>query len=109
MRDHGVSYKTENSEKVAWLDKLLWLCAMDDPIVAESEVLMKECVILNLFGQLRTGLGTAESYPLSLQADCAIKRDRLTSCMVDEAQKIQASKNGHIITDLLLHLYDARS
>ncbi|XP_043248471.1 leucine-rich repeat-containing protein 26-like [Colletes gigas] len=109
MRDHGVSYKTEHSEKEMWLDKLLWRCAMDDPVVAESEVLMKECVILNLFSQLRTGLSTAVSYPLSVSAECANMRNLLTRCIDNETRKYTTNTNGNMIKQLLLYLRSAKS
>ncbi|XP_076544765.1 uncharacterized protein LOC117601531 [Osmia lignaria lignaria] len=110
MRDHGVNYKTEESEKEAWLDKLLWLCAINDASVAESEVLMKECVILNLFNQLRTGLSSAESYPLSVSQECVNARNLLTSCIVTQSQRSsQAFTNGNAIKNLLLYLYQART
>ncbi|OAD62390.1 Leucine-rich repeat-containing protein 26, partial [Eufriesea mexicana] len=107
MRDHGVSYKNELSEKEAWLDKLLWLCAIGDASVANSEVLMKECVILNLFNQLRTGLETAESYPLAV--DCAAARDDLTDCIIEQAQKFKLLTNGNVIKELLLYIHQAMS
>ncbi|KAK1116816.1 hypothetical protein K0M31_020517 [Melipona bicolor] len=107
MRDHGVSYKTEENEKQAWLDKLLWLCAIGDANVAKSEVLMKECVILNLFNQLRTGLSTAESYPLTM--DCATERDRLTNCIITEAQAFPSITNGNVIKKLLFYIRQEKS
>lgn len=107
MRDHGVSYKTEQNEKQAWLDKLLWLCAIGDASTAKSEVLMKECVILNLFNQLRTGLSTAESYPLTV--DCATERDRLTNCIITEAPAFRSITNANVIKKLLLYIRQAKS
>lgn len=107
MRDHYVSYKTELSEKEAWLEKLLWLCAIGDASVAESELLMKECVILNLFNQLRTGLSSAESYPLN--ANCANERDRLMDCIVSERYKMNLPNNGNVIKKLLLYIHRYKS
>ncbi|CAD1481111.1 unnamed protein product, partial [Heterotrigona itama] len=107
MRDHEVSYKTEQNERQTWLDKLLWLCAIGDANVAKSEVLMKECVILNLFNQLRTGLSTAESYPLAV--DCATERDRLTNCMITETQAFRSITNGYVIKKLLLYIRQTKS
>ncbi|CAL7934596.1 unnamed protein product [Xylocopa violacea] len=107
MRDHGVGYEIEQSEKETWLDKLLWLCAIGDASVAKSEVLMKECVILNLFNQLRTGLSTAASYPLTV--DCAVQRDRLTNCIAEEARSFQSLTNGNVIRNLLLYVHQAKS
>ncbi|KZC09127.1 SLIT and NTRK-like protein 2 [Dufourea novaeangliae] len=107
MRDHGVSYKTEQSEKETWLDKLLWLCAIDNPEVAESEILIKECVILSLFNQLRTGLSTAESYPLFVSGECQEARNRLTDCVANEAQNQRTYTNGNVIAKLFLYLREA--
>ncbi|XP_076239638.1 uncharacterized protein LOC143182503 [Calliopsis andreniformis] len=109
MRDHGVNYKTEQSEKETWLDKLLWHCAIDAD-VARSETLMKECVILELFKQLQTGLSTAESYPLSVSNECVDARNLLTSCIATEAQsQDQAFTNGNIMKKLLLYLRQAKT
>ncbi|XP_017878030.1 chaoptin-like [Ceratina calcarata] len=107
LRDHGVAYKIESIEKEAWLDKLLWLCAIGDASVAESEELIKECVILNAFNQLRTGLSTAESYPLV--TNCAVQRNLLTSCIVTETQRQQSLTNGNVIKKLLLYIGQAKS
>nr|XP_012152816.1 PREDICTED: TLR4 interactor with leucine rich repeats-like isoform X2 [Megachile rotundata] len=110
MRDHGVNYRTEQSQKEAWLDKLLWLCAINDEKVAESEDLMKECVILNLFNQLRTGLSTAESYPLQdVSQECVNARNLLTDCIVTDTRKYDTFTNGNVIKNLLLYLYQAKS
>ncbi|CAK9830353.1 Leucine-rich repeat-containing protein 26 [Anthophora retusa] len=106
MRNHGIRGRTEMSEKEEWLDKPLWHCAISDAIVAKSEVLMKECVILNLFNQLRTGLTTAESYPLN--AKCSSERNRLTDCIVLEALQFQTYTNGNIIKKLLLYLHQTK-
>ncbi|XP_076766381.1 uncharacterized protein LOC143433121 [Xylocopa sonorina] len=107
MRDHGVSQKIEESEKETWLDKLLWYCAIGDENVAKSELLMKECVILNLFNQLRTGLSTATSYPLA--TNCAVQRDRLTNCIAKEARDSESLTNGNFIKNLLFYLRHAKS
>lgn len=80
MRDHGVNYVDGESEKEAWVDKLLWLCAIGDTSVAESEVSMKECIILNLFNQFRTGLEKSNS----TIDQCAPERHQLTSCIAAE-------------------------
>ncbi|XP_076655915.1 uncharacterized protein LOC143360701 [Halictus rubicundus] len=110
MRDHGVSYASETGEKErAWLDKLLWLCAIDDPVIAGSELSMKECVLFNLYQQLRTGLVSAESYPLPLNSQTADAINSLMHCVVNQAEKDQAATNGRIISDLLLYLYRAKS
>nr|XP_033327219.1 leucine-rich glioma-inactivated protein 1-like [Megalopta genalis] len=110
MRDHGVSYKTGASDaKEAWLDKLLWLCAIDDSAVAGSELLIKECLLLNLFEQLKTGLTTAESYPLQISYDCADAMDRLMVCAAKESEDAGPSTNARFVTNLLLYLREARS
>ncbi|XP_060821753.1 leucine-rich repeat transmembrane neuronal protein 1-like [Bombus pascuorum] len=101
MRDHGVNYKTEQSKKEEWLDKLLWLCAMDDASVVKSEDSMKECIILNLFNQLRTGLSTAQSYPLSV--DCPVESNLLMACLATGAT------NGEVIKNLLLYIHKTKS
>ncbi|KOC69046.1 Leucine-rich repeat-containing protein 26 [Habropoda laboriosa] len=107
MRDHGVSCRTEMSEKEAWLDKPLWHCAISDANIAKSEALLKECVILNLFNQLRTGLTTAESYPLD--AKCADMRNRLTNCIAVEANMSRNLTNGNVTKMLLLYLRQNKS
>lgn len=96
-----MNYKTEQSKKEEWLDKLLWLCAMDDASVVKSEDSMKECVILNLFNQLRTGLSTAQSYPLPV--DCPVESNFLTACLDTGAT------NGKVIKNLLLYIHKTMS
>ncbi|XP_078036231.1 uncharacterized protein LOC144469638 [Augochlora pura] len=109
MRDHGVSYKTGfSSAQETWLDKLLWLCAIDDSAVAASELLIKECVLLNLFEQLRIGLTTAESYPLQVSSECADAMDRLMVCAAKESEEAGPSTNARFVTNLLLYLREAR-
>ncbi|XP_076672063.1 uncharacterized protein LOC143371084 [Andrena cerasifolii] len=110
MRDHGVSYEAELSEKESWLDKLLWLCAIGNADVANSEILMKECVILNLFNQLRTGLSTAELYPLTLPQECVDARKIFTSCIAMQARTHdRAFTNGNVIKRLLQYLQQTKS
>lgn len=109
MWDHGVSYETELSEKESWLDKLLWLCAIGNADVAKSEILMKECVILNLFNQLRTGLSTAEFYPLTLSQECMGARKIFTNCIATQAQDDHAFTNGNVIKTLLRYLQQSKS
>ncbi|XP_003250993.1 leucine-rich repeat-containing protein 26 [Apis mellifera] len=98
MRDHGVNYVDGESEKEAWVDKLLWLCAIGDTSVAESEVSMKECIILNLFNQFRTGLEKSNS----TIDQCAPERHQLTSCIA--AENRHQLTNGNVIKKLLFYI-----
>lgn len=104
MQDHGVNYKNEQNKKEAWVDKLLWLCAIGDASVAESELLMKECVILNLFNQFRTGLSTEKSN--STIDHCVAERHELTSCIVAENQ--HRLTNGNVIKKLLFYIHQTK-
>ncbi|XP_031829335.2 uncharacterized protein LOC116425561 [Nomia melanderi] len=108
MRDHGVSYKSGTDEKETWLDKLLWLCAIDDPAAAESELLIKQCVIMNLFNQLRTGLTTADSYPRYF-SKCVDPGYFLIDCVLKEAEPHRTDTNANVISNLLLYLRHAKS
>lgn len=108
MRDHGVSYKSGHDEKETWLDKLLWLCAIDDPAVAESELLIKQCVILNLFNQLRTSLPATGSYPLHW-SKCADPGYFLIDCIKKEAEPRGTDTNANVISNLLLYLRQTKS
>lgn len=110
LHDLGISYKTEQRGKEDWLDDILWLCAADDGKVADSEVLMKECVILNLFNQLRTGLTTAESFPLSIPQDCTYARNQLATCVAtDRKRGREVITNGHVVRKLLRQLMESKS
>ncbi|XP_072756656.1 uncharacterized protein [Anoplolepis gracilipes] len=110
LRDMGISYKTEERGEENWLDSILWLCAADDGKVADSEVLMKECVILNLFNQLRTGLTTAESFPLSIPQECIYARNALTTCVAtDRRHSREVVTNGHVVRKLLRQLWESKS
>ena len=110
MQDHGVSYETELREKESWLDKLLWLCAIGNADVAKSEILMKECLILNLFNQLRTGLSTAEFYPLTLPRECVDARKIFTSCIATQTRTYDhAFTNGNVIKRILQYLQQTKS
>lgn len=104
MRDHGVNYENGESEKEAWLDKLLWLCAIGNTSVAESEILMKECIILNLFNQFRTGLSIEKSN--STTNHCAAERYQLTSCIA--AENHHQLTNGNVIKKLLFYIHQTK-
>ncbi|KAL6447389.1 hypothetical protein ACFW04_001536 [Cataglyphis niger] len=110
LQDLGINYKTEQRGEENWLDSILWLCAADDGKVADSEVLMKECVILNLFNQLRTGLTTAESFPLSIPQECIYARNELTRCIAtDHRRGREVITNGHVVRKLLRQLTESKS
>ncbi|GAB1867848.1 Chondroadherin-like [Camponotus japonicus] len=110
LHDLGINYKTEQRGLENWLDSILWLCAADDGKVADSEVLMKECVILNLFNQLRTSLTTAESFPLSIPQDCIYARNELTTCIAtDRKRGREVITNGHVVRKLLRQLMESKS
>jgi len=110
LQDLGISYKTDQRGEENWLDSILWLCAVDDVKVADSEVFMKECVVLNLFNQLRTGLTTAESFPLSIPEECTYVRNELTKCIAtDHRHAREVVTNGHVVRKLLRHLQESKS
>ncbi|TGZ37736.1 uncharacterized protein [Temnothorax longispinosus] len=110
LRDLGINYKIEQRGEENWLDDILWLCAADDVKIAESEVFMKECVVLNLFNQLRTGLTTAESFPLSIPQECTYARNELTQCIAaDRRHGREVVTNGHVVRKLLRQLRESKS
>lgn len=110
LHDLGIDYRTTQRGEEDWLDSLLWLCAADDGKVADSEVLMKECVIFNLFNQLRTGLTTSESYPLDVSQECAYAREELTRCaMTGRKSSKEVVTNGHVVRKLLRQLKESKS
>ncbi|XP_011874529.1 PREDICTED: leucine-rich repeat-containing protein 26-like [Vollenhovia emeryi] len=110
LRDLGISYKTDQRDEENWLDSILWLCAMDDVKTAASEVFMEECVILNLFNQLRTGLTTAESFPISTPQECIYARNELTTCIAaDRRNGREVVTNGNVVRKLLRHLRESKS
>lgn len=105
-----MSYKTEQRGEENWLDGVLWLCAGDDVKIAESEVFMRECVILSLFNQLRTGLTTAESFPLTVPQECTYARNELTSCLAaDRRSGREVVTNGQFVRKLLRQLRESKS
>lgn len=110
LHDLGISYKTEQRGEENWLDDILWLCGADDVRIADSEALMQECVVLNLFNQLRTGLTTAESFPLSVPQECVHARNELTACIAaDRKTGREVVTNGHVVRKLLRHLRESKS
>ncbi|XP_070165536.1 peroxidasin homolog [Polyergus mexicanus] len=110
LQDLGINYKTEQHGDENWLDSILWLCAADDGKIADSEVLMKECVILNLFNQLRTGLTTAESFPLSIPQECIYARNELTKCVTtDRRRGREVITNGRVVRKMLRQLMESKS
>ncbi|XP_032665877.1 leucine-rich repeat and immunoglobulin-like domain-containing nogo receptor-interacting protein 3 [Odontomachus brunneus] len=110
LHDLGIVYKTGQRGEEDWLDSLLWLCAADDSKVADSEILMKECVIFNLFNQLRTSLTTSESYPLAVSQDCVNAREQLTRCVAaGRRNSKEVVTNGHVVRKLLRQLKESKS
>ncbi|EZA51106.1 Leucine-rich repeat and immunoglobulin-like domain-containing nogo receptor-interacting protein [Ooceraea biroi] len=110
LQDLGINYHPGQRGKEDWLDSILWMCAADDGKVADSEVLMKECVILNLFNQLRTGLTTAESFPLTVPQECVYARNELTKCVAtDRRHSREVTTNGHVVRKLLRLLKETKS
>ncbi|XP_011173612.2 chondroadherin [Solenopsis invicta] len=110
LQDLGINYKGEQRGRDNWLDSILWLCAAEDDKIAESEVFMKECVVLNLFNQLLTGLTTAESFPLTIPQSCTDARNELTKCLAtDRRNGREVVTNGHVVRKLLRHLKESKS
>lgn len=110
LHDLGINYKIAQRGEEDWLDSILWLCAADDGKVADSEVLMKECVILNMFNQLLTGLTTAESFPLTVPQECVYARNELTKCVAaDRRHSREVTTNGHVVRKLLRLLKETKS
>ncbi|XP_043473103.1 leucine-rich repeat, immunoglobulin-like domain and transmembrane domain-containing protein 2 [Leptopilina heterotoma] len=90
LRDRGNQYTSEGDGfkyREDFLDSLIWKCDIDRQI-ADSELLMKECVFLNLYNQLQTALVTSCSFPSSA-SECVNERSSLVRC-------IQESGNGNI-------------
>lgn len=109
LRDLGINYDVGQRGEEDWLDSILWLCATDDDKIANSEVLMKECVILNLFNQLRTGLTTSVSFPLPVSEECTSARNELTKCIAGDRRRGTAVTNGHVVRKLLRQLEESKS
>ncbi|XP_051171671.1 leucine-rich repeat transmembrane neuronal protein 4-like [Leptopilina boulardi] len=90
LKDKGNRYTSEGDGfkyREDYLDSLIWKCAIDREI-ENSELLMKECVFLNLYNQLQTALVTSCSFP-STASECVNERSSLVRC-------IQQSGNGNI-------------
>ncbi|KAG7213841.1 hypothetical protein KM043_003054 [Ampulex compressa] len=111
LRDRGMAYKRRERGEQSWLDSVLWLCAMNDPSVADTEILMAECVILNLFDQLRTALISADSHPSAqVSRECLTSRNLLTNCITSSGHATTTGySNGSTIRRLLLQLREAVS
>lgn len=111
LKDMGINYHSEQDHaEESWLDSILWLCAADDGKVADSEILMKECVLQNLFNQLRTALTTSESYPLSVSQECIYARNDLTKCVAANRRRgREVTTNGYVVRKLLRQLMESKS
>ncbi|XP_014609316.1 PREDICTED: leucine-rich repeat-containing protein 26-like [Polistes canadensis] len=110
LRDHGVNYKIDPRGPEFWLDNVLWLCAADDSIpLGDKNEQMVECVILNLFNQLRT-VWTLPGSP-SIPQQCSQGRKDLTKCLVTGGHKslTYSATNGGFIKNLLLQLRESKS
>ncbi|KAI4498553.1 hypothetical protein M0802_006259 [Mischocyttarus mexicanus] len=110
LRDHGVNYKIDPRGPEFWLDNVLWLCAVDDSIpLGDKNEQMVECVILNLFNQLRTAWTVPG--PPSIPQQCSQPRKDLTKCLVTGGHKslTYSATNGGFIKNLLLQLRESKS
>lgn len=90
LKDKGIRYASEGDGfkyREDFLDSLIWRCDIDQEI-GKSELLMKECIFLNLYNQLQTALVTSCSFP-STAAECVNERSSLVRC-------IQQNGNGNI-------------
>ncbi|XP_043667582.1 chondroadherin-like [Vespula pensylvanica] len=110
LKDHGVNYKIDPRGPEFWLDNVLWLCAVDDSIpLGDKNEQMVECVILNLFNQLRTvwTLPVSSSIP----QQCSGSRKDLTKCLMTNGHKslTNSATNGAFIKNLLLQLRESKS
>lgn len=110
LRDHGINYHNDQRGPEVWLDRILWLCAMDDSVpLGNKEEQMVECVVLNLFNQLRTVWLSPVSQSLSQQ--CTQSRKDLTRCLTTRGHRTltNSTTNGAFVRSLLLQLRDSKS
>ncbi|KAK2580697.1 hypothetical protein KPH14_011327 [Odynerus spinipes] len=110
LRDRGINYKIDPRGPEVWLDQVLWLCALDDSIpLADKEEQMAECVILNLFNQLRTAW--TPPVPQSIPQQCAQPRKDLTRCLTTRGHTTltNSTTNGAFIRSLLIQLRESKS
>lgn len=96
--DRGINYKTELDKRDSTLDVILWQCAENDNAIQNSELLMKECVLLNLYNQLQSALTTSDSYP-RVSAECVNERNAVAHCIKRSAKT--SVTNGEAVRYLL--------
>lgn len=110
LRDRGVNYKIDPHGPEVWLDQVLWLCAVDDSIpLRDKDEQMDECVILNLFNQLRTVW--SPPVPQSIPQQCTEPRKDLTRCLTTNGHRTltNTTTNGAFARALLLQLRELKS
>ena len=102
FNDKGINYLNvdNHSGSEDWLDRVLWRCAEDDYVGTTTETQMRECVLLNLFNQLKLALKTTDSYKSSAQ-QCAIERQVFTSCIASSGKEIDSITNGEAMSNIL--------
>lgn len=108
FNDKGINYLDGLDPKSgSWLDRVLWLCAEGDYVQTISEERMRECVLLNLFNQLRSALKSTDSYRTSSQ-QCATERRAFAGCIANKGGSGESVTNGEAATRIIVALRDAQ-
>ncbi|XP_012283749.1 leucine-rich repeat transmembrane neuronal protein 4 [Orussus abietinus] len=102
--DKGVNYMSYSEISENWLDEMLWMCGFGEPEVEESEILMKECVLLSLFNQLKSALTTSDSYAFTV-SECVNERNAVASCLLQSGKPGKPITNGEAMRKLLLAVH----
>ncbi|XP_066594144.1 leucine-rich repeat and transmembrane domain-containing protein 2-like [Prorops nasuta] len=106
LHDHGIKYDNAQYEDENWLDGLLWRCNPAEATESSSESI-KECVLLNLFVQLRSSFVSNPSPALPQQ--CTSAMDSFTRCLATPTPDGRPITNGNVVKKLLLNLNEAKS
>ncbi|XP_015118335.1 leucine-rich repeat transmembrane neuronal protein 4 [Diachasma alloeum] len=101
LKDHGINYSNERPNGMeSWLDSLLWLCAIEDDVIAKSEEKMRQCVVLGMFNQFRKAIMTLEDYQSTTNV-CVSERKSFLSSLSDFKQPGESLTNALAIENMI--------
>ncbi|XP_063975095.1 chondroadherin-like [Diachasmimorpha longicaudata] len=101
LKDHGINYSNDRPNGMeSWLDSLLWLCAIENDVIAKSEEKMRQCVVLAMFNQLREAIATLEDYQTMTNV-CVAERKSFLKSLSEFKPPGESLTNGMAIENMI--------
>uniref|UniRef100_A0A0C9RZU2 Lrrc15_8 protein n=1 Tax=Fopius arisanus TaxID=64838 RepID=A0A0C9RZU2_9HYME len=101
LKDHGINYWNEGPIGMeSWLDSLLWRCAIQSDLIANSEEKMRQCVVLGMFNQFREAVVNLQDYQ-DIKNTCVRERKAFINSLIDSKLPGEILTNAGVIERMI--------